>query len=183
MAVMRLSSSLLKICTVGTLALSALLTPTLVVAQATEPALKAAIISNMLLFVEWPARSSFPAEQVTICHQGGGPVVAALIALDGKAIMGKSLKIVEMAPGNAADCQALYVSPGNAAALTKTLTLIGSSPVFVATDSPEYLHRGTMLNLELVSGRIVFDIDLHSAQRSGLQLSSKALRLARQVIE
>lgn len=40
-----------------------------------------------------------------------------------------------------------------------------------------------MLNLELISGRVVFDIDLRSAQRKGLKVSSKALRLARQVIE
>lgn len=180
---MRLSSSLLKICTTGTLALSTLLTPIPAVAQATEPALKAAIISNMLLFVEWPARGSFPADQMTICYQGKGTVVAALVALNGKDIKGKSLKIIEIQPGNAADCQALYISPGNAAILAKTLALIASSPVFIATDSPEYLRLGTMLNLELVSGRIVFDIDLHSVQKSGLQLSSKALRLARQVIE
>ena len=183
MAVMWLSSSLLTICTTGLLALSTLLTPMPALAQATEPDLKAAIISNMLLFVQWPARSSFPADLMTICYQGNGPVVAALIALDGKDIKGKSLEIVEIAPGNAAECQALYISPGNAAMLAKTLGLVGSSPVFIAADSTEYFRRGAMLNLELVSGRIVFDIDLHSVQKVGLQLSSKALRLARRVIE
>jgi hypothetical protein len=40
-----------------------------------------------------------------------------------------------------------------------------------------------MLNLDLAGGRVVFDIDLRSAQKAGLQISSKALRLARQVIE
>ena len=174
---------MLKICTTGLLVLSTLLTPLSAAAQATEPDLKAAIISNMLLFVEWPASSSVPTDQVTICYQGKGTVVAALIALDGKDIKGKSLKIVELQPSNATDCQALYISPENAAVLVKTLALIGSSPVFIATDSPEYFRRGAMLNLALVSGRIVFDIDLHSAQKAGLQLSSKALRLARLVIE
>ena len=183
MAVMRLSSSLLKICTTGMVVLSLWPLPMPAWAQVNEADLKAAIISNMLLFVEWPARSSFPADQMTICYQGNGPVVAALIALDGKEIKGKSLKIVEIAPGNAADCQALYISPGNAAILAKTLTLIGSSPVFIATDSPEYFRRGAMVNLELIAGRIVFDIDLYSAQKAGLHLSSKALRLARQVVE
>ncbi len=40
-----------------------------------------------------------------------------------------------------------------------------------------------MINLELVSERIVFDIDLRPTQKAGLRVSSKALRLARQVIE
>ena len=183
MSGIRFSSPLQKICATAVVAWSTLLTPISASAQATEPDLKAAIISNMLLFVQWPARSSFTAEQITICYQGRGPVVGALIALDGKDIKGKVLKIVEIAQINATDCQALYISPGNAAILAKTLAQIGSSPVFIAADSPNYFRHGVMLNLELVSGRIVFDIDLNSVQKSGLQLSSKALRLARQVIE
>ena len=40
-----------------------------------------------------------------------------------------------------------------------------------------------MVNLEQVGGRVVFDINLRSLKASGLKLSSKALRLARVVIE
>lgn len=160
-----------------------LLAPLPAQSQATEPDLKAAIISNMLLFVQWPARSSFPVDQMTLCYQGRGPVVGALIALNGKNIKGKVLKIVEIAPDNATDCQALYLSPGSPAVLAKTSAQIGSSPVFIVADSPDCFRDGVMLNLELVSGRVVFDVDLNSVQRSGLQISSKALRLARLVIE
>ncbi len=42
---------------------------------------------------------------------------------------------------------------------------------------------GGMLNLELSGGHVVFDVNLRSAQKAGLQISSKALRLARKVIE
>jgi hypothetical protein len=174
-----------RIAATGALAFLTLLAPiqALAQAQATEPDLKAAIISNMLLFVQWPAHTSSAAEPMTICYQGNGPVVAALIRIDGKDIKGTTLKIIELQSANAASCQALYFSPGNEAILLKTLGLIGSAPVFVAADSPGYFRRGVMLNLELVSGRIVFDIDLRSAQKAGLQVSSKALRLARQVVE
>ena len=182
---MRLSHSLLKSLTTAWLALSALVSPldALAQTQAPEPDLKAAIITNMLLFVEWPARSSFPADQLTICHQGNSPVAAALAQLDGKTIRNKLVRVVLVKSGNAADCQALYLSPGNMAALDKALTMMSSLPVLIASDSPEYFQRGTMLNLELVAGRIVFDIDLRAAQKAGLQVSSKALRMARQVAE
>jgi uncharacterized protein (DUF779 family) len=185
MAAIRLPPSLLAICAAGVLALSTLTAPAQALAQAraSEPELKAAIISNMLLFVDWPARNSSADDPMTICYQGNSPVVAALIGLDGKKIKGRSLHVVAIQSGGAAKCQALYIAPGNAATLEKALGLIGSSPVFIASDSPDYFQHGTMLNLELVSGRIVFDIDLRSAQKAGLQLSSKALRLARQVIE
>ena len=176
--------SLLKILTIG-LALSVLLMPPLAQAQvpAPEPDLKAAIISNMLLFVEWPKRNASPDDQLTICYQGSSPVVEALLRLDGKDIKGKSLKVLQINSGSVGECRALYISPGNTPALDSTLALIGNAPVFVAVDSAEYFQHGAMLNLELVSGRIVFDIDLRSAQKAGLQVSSKALRLARRVVE
>jgi hypothetical protein len=151
--------------------------------QAFEPDLKAAIITNMLLFVEWPASSSFPADQLTICYQGNGPVAAALAKLDGNTVRNKSVRVVPVNVANAQECQALYLSPGNIATLDRTLTMMESLPVLIASDSPEYFQRGTMLNLELVSGRIVFDINLRSVQKARLRVSSKALRMARQVTE
>lgn len=151
--------------------------------QAPEPDLKAAIIFNMLLFVEWPANSAMPPDQLTICYLDSSPVASALVRLDGKSIKGRSLKVVQLGSNNAGICHALYLAPGNAAALGKTLALLGTSSILLAGDSPEYSQKGVMLNLELLSGRVVFDIDLRSAQRVGLQVSSKALRLARQVTE
>lgn len=151
--------------------------------QAPEPDLKAAIITNMLLFVEWPARSTFPTDQLTICHQGEGPVSRALTQLDRKAVRSKIVRILVVNSGNVSECQALYISPGSIGTLDKTMSMVGSLPVLIASDSPEYFPRGTMLNLELVAGRIVFDIDLRAAQKAGLQVSSKALRMARQVAE
>lgn len=185
MTQMRLPPSLRKSFATAWLALSALTTAqgALAQTQAPEPDLKAAIITNMLLFVEWPARGSFPADQLTICYQGNGPVAAALAQLDGKTVRNKSVRVVLVNTVNAAECQALYLSPGNVATLDKILNMMGSSPVLIASDSPEYFQHGTMLNLELVAGRIVFDIDLRSVQKAGLQVSSKALRMARQVAE
>ncbi len=153
--------------------------------QAPEPDLKAAIISNMLLFVDWPTgnSTSAPDDQLVVCYQGASPVADALLRLDGKSVKGKLLKVMQVGNGKAGQCHAFYLAPGNAADLGAILPDLGKAPVFVAADSPEYAKRGVMLNLDLAGGRVVFDIDLRSAQKAGLQISSKALRLARQVIE
>jgi hypothetical protein len=167
------------------LALSALTTSlgSLAESEALEPDLKAAIITNMLLFVEWPANRAFSADQLTICLQGYGPVAKALEKLDGKTVRNKSVRVVAVDSVDAAECQALYLSPGNASTLDKTLSTMGSLPVLIASDSAEYFQHGTMLNLELVAGRIVFDINLRAVRKAGLRVSSKALRMARQVTE
>ena len=153
--------------------------------QAPEPDLKAAIISNMQLFVDWPTcnSTSAPDDQLVVCYQGASPVADALLRLDGKSVKGKLLKVMQVGNGKAGQCHAFYLAPGNAADLGAILPDLGKAPVFVAADSPEYAKRGVMLNLDLAGGRVVFDIDLRSAQKAGLQISSKALRLARQVIE
>ena len=55
-------------------------------------------------------------------------------------------------------------------------THLSRPDVFAASMKAAQLMKGQ-------GGRVVFDIDLRSAQKAGLQISSKALRLARQVIE
>ena len=153
--------------------------------QAPEAELKAAIISNMLLFVEWPTAGSMsaPDDQLVVCFQESSPVAEALLRLDGKSVKGKLLKVMQASSSVAGRCHAFYLAPGNAANLGNILPVLSKLPILVAADSPEYSKQGVMLNLDLAGGRVVFDIDLHSAQKAGLQISSKALRLARQVIE
>lgn len=152
-------------------------------AQVPEAELKAAIIVNMLLFVDWPGAGSGGREQMTLCHIDDSPVSAALMHFDGRVFKGKALKIRQTGPDALSGCQLVYVPPGNAATLARIAGSARAANILLAGDSPTYLSRGIMLNLEVVDGRVVFDIDLRTTQKAGLQISSKALRLARQVIE
>lgn len=151
--------------------------------QASEPELKAAIIANMLLFVEWPSESALRSDLLRVCYSSSSPVASALARLDGKTIKGKTLRVTQTNVENLSACHAYYFSPADGAALAKTVGEARPTAVLLTGDSPEYLERGIMINLELVSERIVFDIDLRPTQKAGLRVSSKALRLARQVIE
>jgi hypothetical protein len=148
-----------------------------------EADLKAAIIANMLLFVDWPGAGNSGVEQMTLCTLDDSPVATALARLDGRVLKGKSLKIRQAMPDALSGCQLLYVPPGNAGTLARIVSSSRAAKLLLAGDSPDYLNRGIMLNLEVVAGRVVFDIDLRAAQKAGLQISSKALRLARQVID
>ena len=151
--------------------------------QATEAELKAAIMSNMLLFVEWPNRPAQPEEPLTICYHETSPVATALLRLSGKPIKGRNLNVVQLASTRITDCQALYISPANGPVVSQLVASAGSNPVLLIGDSTNYLRQGIMLNLALEETHVVFDIDLRATRRAGLQISSKALRLARQVIE
>lgn len=149
--------------------------------SATEAELKAAIIANMLIFVEWPAPVASAAGLLRVCYLEESPVSTALSMLDGKNIKGKTLKVVHADADVASGCHALYFPPGNSAKLRRLLPKLNSDQIFLVGDSAEYIEQGIMLNLELSDGRIVFDIDLRFANKAGLVISSKALRLARKV--
>lgn len=148
--------------------------------QAPEPELKAAILVNMLLFIDWPAQA---ADRLQLCYLGDSAVATALIQLDGKPVRGKPLRVLRVDAEHAAGCHALYFSAKDDDTLARSAPLLRHAGILLAGDSPGYLQRGAMLNLELVAGRVAFDIDLRSARQAGLSVSSKVLRLARRVVE
>lgn len=151
--------------------------------QAPEPELKAAILVNMLLFVDWPTQGRQAPNSLNVCYLDGGPVAAALAQLDGKVLKGKPLQVVQVDVATIGGCHALYVSPVDAASLPRLVPKLRASGILLVGDSPGYLQHGVMLNLEIADGRVVFDIDLRPVRQAGLTVSSKVLRLARQVLE
>lgn len=151
--------------------------------QAPEPELKAAILANMLLFVDWPTQGGQSPQRLTLCYLDAGPVSSALARLDGTLLKGKPLQVLHVDVAAVGGCHALYLSPAEAADVPRVVSSARAGGVLLMGDSPGYLQRGVMLNLELAGGRVVFDIDLRSTRQAGLVVSSKALRLARQVLE
>lgn len=161
--------------------LLALSPPALAQRQASEPEIKAAILANMLLFVEWPESGEEAEEPLAVCYLSDSPVAEALVRLDGKILRKRRLRMLRIDAPGADRCHALYVSQGDDAALLASPP--GPGPLLLVGDTPGHLQRGVMVNLELVAGRVVFDVDLRAARRAGLNVSSKALRLARTVLE
>jgi len=151
--------------------------------QAPEPELKAAILVNMLLFVDWPTPAGRSPDRLTVCYLAASPVATALAQLGGKLLKGQPLQVERADAAALGDCQVLYLSPTDATGLPRLASSVPARGILVVGDSPGYLQRGVMLNLEIEGGRVVFDIDLRSARQAGLTVSSKVLRLARHVTE
>lgn len=148
-----------------------------------EADLKAAILINMLMFIDWPTPDKRPAEQLVICYLDDSPVSEALSRAEGKSIKNRKLTVLKTGTNGLASCHAAYFSAANRSQLPAIISKLEGAPVLLASDSPEFFQRGIMFNLELNAGHVVFDFDLRATKKSGLQISSKALRLARQIIE
>jgi hypothetical protein len=146
-----------------------------------EP-LKAAIVYNLLSFVEWPSDVlGADTEALTLCVDARHPLAPALRPLAGQPVRGRRLEMLVLADDAppARRCHA-YV----AARLPRDAVLLQQwrqSPVLVIADGagPEE----AAIRLLEANDRIVFEIDLASARRGRLGFSSRVLRLARRVLE
>lgn len=148
-----------------------------------EPDLKAAIIFNLLLFVDWPA-DVLPAQapSLGLCIDRASPLQRAMKALDGRIVRSWRLDVRDLSgAGDWSACHAaLLDNDANAPARPPVGTLlIADGDVAPAGGS----SIGAAVVLHRVGNRVVFDINLGIARQSRLQFSSKLLRLARTVTE
>lgn len=151
--------------------------------QAGEAELKAAIIVNLLSFVDWPPLGTQGGDRLILCHLDDAPVVAALSQLEGRPVRNRPLRIQRVDGGELSRCHALYVDAGHDPRPLALALQQGGGSVLLIGDAPGHLARGAAINLEADGGRIAFDVDLRAARLLGLAISSKALRLARTVRE
>lgn len=148
-------------------------------AQVTEYRLKAAYLYNFAAFTEWPADA--PAT-LQVCIHGRDPYGEDLAQLEGKQVGGRSLQVRRAVPlEGLASCQLVYVAAGEVGNLSRVLEVLRGRPVLTVTDSPDTLEQGVGINMETRQGRVTFQVNLAAVRRTGLNLSSKLLRLATEV--
>jgi hypothetical protein len=158
----------------------ALLLPALPARAADDDALKAAVVYNILLFVEWPGEADAPPEApLRVCASRGGSLWPQLERLQDRSVRGKRVQLTEVAADvHYHDCNVLVLE-GSAAAARAVPRELRGLPVLVVADGVGAVGDGIALSLQMSNGRVVFDADPESARRNGLQLSSRLLRLAR----
>jgi hypothetical protein len=149
-----------------------------------EAALKAAIVYNLLHFIDWPGEAA-PASGglLTLCVESGTSLLPPLQALQGRPVRQARLALRELQPlDSPRRCHAVYAEAGGR--LLATLRRQpGDASLLVISDEERKDNDGVCVHLALEAGRVVFDVDMALARRSGLQFSSRLLRLARKVTE
>mgnify|MGYP001228287200 CR=1 FL=1 len=143
-----------------------------------ETKLKAAIVYNIIAFVQWPEGSGRRPDFV-LCVADGDELGAGLFALDGQDAGGRRIRVRSESGGRAGSCDALYVTPGGMALLRQ----LGNSAVLTIAAAHGMVDQGVMVNLVQEGRRVGFDIGAGALRRAGLAASAKLLRLARYVRE
>ena len=84
-------------------------------------------------------------------------------------------------PSELTRCHVLYIGTPAAAAAERLLASVERAPVLTVGETPAFAMLGGAISFVVVNDRVRFDINLGAAERGGLTISSKLLRVARHI--
>lgn len=150
-----------------------------------EYLIKAAIIYNVAKFTRWPAAAFASADApLRLCVLGADPFGEALATIDGKRVGDRTLRTRLIAGGTqVAGCHVLFVGASEAGRLDAVLAATHGAAILTVADMPDFSRAGGMVALHVVEDRTRFDVNRRAADRAGLELSAKLLRLADRVFQ
>ncbi|PKO42932.1 MAG: hypothetical protein CVU29_11445 [Betaproteobacteria bacterium HGW-Betaproteobacteria-22] len=141
--------------------------------------MKAAYLYNFAVLTTWPGQNQ---TNIRMCVLGHDNFRGSLEQLTKKTKSGMQFSLRYLADLNAvSSCQLLFIDSSenvDAAILFKQLEGLS---VLTVTDNAALFDAGVMLGMFVDSKRLVFDVNHAQAQKAGLALSSKLLRVARKV--
>jgi hypothetical protein len=148
--------------------------------SALENRLKAAIVSKLPQFVEWPAEATAGKASIDLCVLRDNPITDDLRALvAGQSVGGTPLAVRTIArDDDVAGCELLFVGSQELAAHRTLLTRAAAAPVLTVSDDASFLDQGGIIQLREVNNRFRFEINVAAARRTGLRISSQLLQLA-----
>lgn len=154
--------------------------------SAGEYELKAAMLFNLMQFVEWPPSAYSNSRAPTVlCILGWDPFGNSLTSLvTSKFINGRPVQIRHVKEINGAPaCHVLYISSSERNRLVQILSGLKESSVLTVGEMGQFAARGGMVQFALDERRVLLEINLDAASRGDVKISSRVLAIARIVKE
>jgi len=143
------------------------------------------MVFNIAKFIEWPAET-FPNEKtpLTLCVIGKGPFGQALENLKGKLVHGHPISL-KLASGvdDIGMCHILVINDSERHQLQSILERSRRYNMLTISDIRRFAQAGGVIGLFPQDGKIRLAVNLDSAQRLRLKISSQLLKLAKIVQE
>jgi len=147
-----------------------------------EYQIKAAFLFNFVQFVKWPPASfPDPSSPFRIGILGDDPFGSALDETIRGETIGRHRLVILRAQKieDLKECQIIFVSRSEENRITEILSQINSKPILTVSEVQSFTRSGGNINFYLSSGKIHFEINPQSAERSGLKMSSQLLTLGK----
>jgi hypothetical protein len=150
-----------------------------------EEEVKAAVVFNILQFVKWPENPAGAGQPLVLCAPDAEGVARHLPQYAGASLHDSTVAIrtLNRRLDGLAACQAVFVPAGSPYLVLQISAATQGKPVLVIAEGSGALQQGAGMAVSLAGGRVAIDVDLAAVNASGLNVSSKLLRLARTVIK
>lgn len=151
---------------------------------AAEYDVKAAFLYNFAKFVEWPPEAfDAPGSPMTLCIVGKDPFGDVLDTLvRGETLQGRPLVVHRTRDLlEVRDCHVVFLSRSETARQDDVLATVRGAGILTVGEGDSFLRDGGIIRFVLEANRVRFEVNRDAAERNGLKLSSKLLRLARSV--
>lgn len=149
-----------------------------------ESQVKTAYVLNFVKFTEWPAGVSADGK-VTLCVVGNNVLDGTLASLEGRKAGMQKLHVVQhpaemflAGHPNIGSCQVVFIGKSERHRFIPIIRLLGDLPVLTISDIDDFAEDGGSIGLSYRDGKIVFEVNLASVQRSKLHLPGQLLNLA-----
>ncbi len=145
-----------------------------------EYEVKAAFLFNFVQFVKWPAA---PGGQLLIGILGDDPFGGALDKIiKGETVAGRKLAIKR---SHKADdlkgCQVVFVAGSERANVGGILASLTGANVLTVGETEGFVKQGGAIGFSSGGEKVRFEINNGAAQRAGMEISSRLLKLASRV--
>lgn len=150
--------------------------------QLNEYEVKAAFLYNFTKFVDWPPKAfSDPQAPIVVGLFGSDPFSGSLkTIIDGRPVNGRPIQVkVVRSYDDVPGCHILFVGVQDERRVPDLLRTIANASVLTVGESNGFAEAGGVVNFVVDAGRVRLEINLRSADRAGLRLSSKMLSVAR----
>lgn len=144
--------------------------------------LKAAMLMNLAVFVDWPDEA-LPRERepLIIAVLGLDPFGAVLDAIvAGQQVKGRRLLVRRLSRRQSpTECHVLFIARSEVGRLPEVLEQLAGRPVLTVSDIPGFTGAGGMIGLAVEDRRVVLYANPAAMKAGSLTASSKLLRLSR----
>ena len=145
-----------------------------------EGRITSAYVLNFAKFVEWPAGTVWADDKLTLCVVGNNVLGGALSELDGRKAGSRELRVVQRtnADDSLSGCHLVFIGESERKRAVPIIRALGESPSLTISDIEDFAEKGGCIGLLYQQNKMVFEVNLASAQRSKLRLPGQLLNLA-----
>lgn len=148
----------------------------------TEYQVKAAFLYNFARFVEWTPKAFHDVNSpFAFCVLGEDPFGPDLErTISGKTVNAREIVVRRLKgiPG-LENCHILFIGTSESGRITQVLHALKNTAVLTVGETEGFLRGGGIISFFVEDNKIRFEINVDNAERSGLKISSRLLKLAK----